>query len=292
MTDEMPRERSRCMSRALRPIRAMSFSDLAPGGDTAMRVRFETVEPTRLAVDETYQRSLSERSVRLIRRIVRQWDWRGFKPPVVVLTEAGDWEVVDGQHTAIAAASHPGIGQIPVMIVDGASTAERAAAFVRHNRDRIAVTGLQLHTALLAAGDEEALTIAQVCGRAGLRLLVAPPFQGRYEAGDTMAIGSIRSPVRRRHAKGAREVLEVCARARMAPATAAAIKAVDTILFSPEYAGQVAREELAVTILKLGPDAERQANLVAAEHKVPIWRGLVAVLFRATPKVRRGQRAA
>jgi hypothetical protein len=42
---------------------------------------------------------------------VANWDWRRFKPPVVARTATG-LEVIDGQHTAIAAASHPDVLQI------------------------------------------------------------------------------------------------------------------------------------------------------------------------------------
>lgn len=277
---------------SLRAIAPMSFPDLVPGGETEMRIRFDTLDPTALVVDESYQRSLSERSVRMIRRMVQCWDWRAFKPPVVVGIEGGTFEVLDGQHTAIAAATHPGIAAIPVMIVEGASTPDRAAAFVRHNRDRIAVTGMQLHHALVAAEDEDALTIAQVCERAGVRLLALPPSYGRFAVGDTMAIASIRALVNRRYAKGARAVLDICARGMMAPVTADAIKAVEMILFGPEHGGQVTAEQLALTIRRLGDDALRQAKLHAAEHRVPIWRGLVVVLFRHSQKVRHGRRAA
>lgn len=71
------------------------------------------VKPTELCVDETYQRTLSRKSMSLITKIVQGWDWTHFKPPIVVKDEERDlFFVLDGQHTAIAAASHPGIQQI------------------------------------------------------------------------------------------------------------------------------------------------------------------------------------
>lgn len=276
---------------ALRPIAAMAFPDVLPAPDIAGEPRFSSADPRTLLVDETYQRNLSERSIALIRRVVAGWDWKAFKPPVCVETPDG-LHVLDGQHTAIAAATHPAIAEIPIMIVTAATVADRASAFVKHNRDRIAVTPLQLHAALVKAGDEDAQTIAQVCIKAGVHLLAMPPYQGRYAVGDTMSVSAIRGLIQRRHAKGAREVLQVCVEGLMAPVTSSAIKAVETILFSSEYAGQVAREDLALTIRKLGEQAERQAKMYSAEHRVPIWRGLVITLFRNTPKVRRGQRAA
>lgn len=62
----------------------------------------EWVDPATLLVNATYQRDLSERSIQLIRKIIGGWDWTRFKPPVCSLGDRGI-EVIDGQHTAIAA---------------------------------------------------------------------------------------------------------------------------------------------------------------------------------------------
>lgn len=274
----------------MRPIAALTLPDVKPGMSDACVPDFLNVDPRTLLVDESYQRNLSDQSVALIRRIVAEWDWRGFKPPVVAATAKG-LHVLDGQHTAIAAATHPDIAEIPVMLVDAGLVTDRAKAFVRHNRDRIQVSQTQLHFALVAAGDEDALTIEQACKRAGARVLKTSPGQDRFAVGDTMAVIMLRALVGRRHAKGTREILQVCVEGMLAPIPAAALKAVEVLLFEPEYAGQVSAESLAVTIRRLAEDAPRQAAIFSAEHKVPIWRGLVAVLFRNTRKVPRGQRA-
>lgn len=79
--------------------------------------------------------------------------------------------MIDGQHTAIAAASHPDIALIPVMVVEAVDQAERAGAFIGHNRDRLNITPMQMHYAAVAAGDEDALTVEQVCARAGVKIL-------------------------------------------------------------------------------------------------------------------------
>lgn len=275
-----------------RPIKPLSMPDVTPGpiGTDAPVVR--EVDPGSLLVDESYQRNLSERSVRLIRRIVAGWDWRAFKPPVVVEVD-GALHVVDGQHTAIAAATHPAIATIPVMIVEGERVEDRASAFVKHNRDRISVTPMQLHYALVAAGDEDALTVEQVCRRAGARILRQPPSDQRYDIGDTFAISTVRSLCDRRGAAGARQVMQACAEGKMAPITAGALKAVEEILFGEMYRGQVEAADVATTIREMGARAEREASQFAAEHDLPIWRGLVVVLFRNTKKVKgHGRRAA
>ena len=103
----------------------------------------------------------------------------------------GGLHVIDGQHTAIAAASHPGIETIPVMIVDAPEQVERARAFMGHNRDRVAITTTQLFHAAVAAGDPDAVTVQQICERAGARVLKNPPPNGTYDVGDTVAVKSL-----------------------------------------------------------------------------------------------------
>jgi hypothetical protein len=270
----------------MRPVKALKMPDVVPAEVSAERPEFREVEPSSLMVDEGYQRNLSERGVSLIRRIVAEWDWKAFKPPVVVEVD-GLLHVVDGQHTAIAAASHPAIDRIPVMVVAAGSKEARASAFVRHNRDRVAVTANQLHYAMVAAGDETALTIQQVCDRAGARVLKTPPSMGVFKPGDTMAVQALQRLVGRRYAAGARKVLDVLVASKMAPISADALKAVEEILFAAEYAGGVAPEALADTIRRMGDQARAEAAQFAAAHRTPIWKALVVVWFRNTRKARR-----
>lgn len=277
---------------APRSIKPIAMPDVTPGVIAIDEPRFVDVRPETLLVDEGYQRNLSERSISLIRRIVGGWDWRAFKPPVCVQVD-GLLHVVDGQHTAIAAATHPAIATIPVMIVEGERREDRAAAFVKHNRDRIAATPTQLHYALVAAGDEDALTIEQVCTRAGARVLRQPPGDHRFKVGDTLAISTLRTLCTRRGALGARQIVQTCAEGMMAPISASALKAVEEILFGTMYRGQVLAADLATTIREMGPRADREAARFAAEHDMPAWKGLVVVLFRTTKKARgHGRRAA
>lgn len=268
----------------LRPIAPFSFPDITIVPTTTARPTFVDVAPTALLVDEDYQRGLSDRSRQLIRRMIASWDWRAFKPPVVVMVDGG-YHVIDGQHTAIVAASR-GEPTIPVQVVEAGEIADRAAAFVKTNRDRIAVTPHQLHHALVAAGDEDAMTVEQVCQRAGAKLLRYPPANGLYEVGDLMAIGALKTLVRRRYAVGARRVLDICVAAKLAPVSAGALKAVEFCLYEPGYTGQVTDEDLATALRELGPRGEQEAVIFATEHGLPHWRSLAVILFRNTRKSR------
>lgn len=271
-----------------RKIAAMKVPGVEPAPTVSDTPTFEWIDPALLLVDETYQRNLSERSIKLIRKIVGNWDWSRFKPPVCA-RNGDDIEVIDGQHTAIAAATHPAIDKIPVMIVGAHDQAARASAFVGHNRDRIALTATQMHAAAVAAGDEDAVTVAQVCGRAGVVMLKNPPGNGAFKPGETLAVASIRSLISRRGAMLAREVLQVLTEARCAPISAAGIKAVEMLLHDQEYAGQVQAADLSSTILELGPAADQEAKVFAAAHSVPLWKALGIVLYRRS---RRGRRRA
>lgn len=261
----------------MRQIEGLNLPNVTPARITSAPPTFLHVSPDRLRIDERYQRGLTAKSVALIERIVSQWDWRAFKPPVVV--QSGEvFEVIDGQHTAIAALTHPRIAEIPVMVVSAEAVEQRADAFVRHNRDRIAVSGLELHFAQLAAGDETAQTIAQVCERSGVNLLRMPPPLGRYKPGDCMAISSIRTLVNRRHARGARRVLETAVKGQAAPVTAALLKAIDCLLFDREYAGEISEADIS-SILLGGHDLTATAERFAVERKLPHWRGLASVIW-------------
>ena len=272
-----------------RPVRAVSVASLSPKPPETDPPTFEFTDPAGLLVDETYQRNLSERSLKLIRKIIDGWDWRRFKPPVVARTEGG-FEVIDGQHTAIAAASHPDVGLIPVMVVDAADHAKRAQAFIGHNRDRLGVTAMQLHFAASAGGDEEAQTIDQVCARAGVAILKSTPGNGVWKPRQTVAINAIAALINRRHAAGARAVLQVLADANLAPILASHVKAVELLLFGPEYKGAIEGPDITTALMALGETAEQEAGVFAATHNVQKWRALAIVLFKRGKK--RGRRSA
>lgn len=271
----------------MRKIEALKMPDVSPAVIASIKPEIRAADPRNLWVDETYQRGLSERSVRLIRKIVAEWDWTAFKPPIVVDVD-GRLEVVDGQHTAIAAVTHGEIESIPVMIINAALPANRAAAFVRHNRDRIQVTATQLHSSLVAAGDEDALTMHQVCERAGAKILRNPPQMGRFKPGETLAIAAIRSLVNRRHAAGARKVIEVCVKAGAAPVSADLIKAVEHLTFAKEYAGEIDAERLVLIIASRLSALEVEAARFAVERKMPRWRALASIIFMNRRKTRHG----
>ncbi|MDE4914327.1 hypothetical protein PQI07_27025 [Methylobacterium sp. 092160098-2] len=259
--------------------------------ETPMPV-FELVDPRDLYVDENYQRGLSERSFALIRRILRAFDWRRFKPPVVTRAADGSLHVIDGQHTAISAASHPRVDRIPVMVVEAEDRESRAAAFIGHNRDRIAVTPMQIFHASLAAGDQNALLTARTVQKAGARILRAPARNGAYEVGDIVSVRAVQNLVVELNPPKARVVLETLVKGGCAPVSADAIKACAHVLYSPHSTGDVDADALARIVERLGPDIDERARRDAKQSRIPTWRALAMIYQRAASSTARIRQAA
>lgn len=254
----------------LRRIQPMLMPDgIAKASELGKKPVLRWVAPTDLYVDETYQRDLSRKSIKLIRGMVERFAWNRMKPPIVV--DAGEaLHVVDGQHTAIAAATLH-IPQIPIFVVDAGSLDERARSFVGHNTDRITVSPIAIHKALQAAGDPDATDVANVCKRAGIRLRVLNQSVVPAE-GDTMAIGTIQKMVARRGVLKARIALECLVKARRAPVSAEEIRAAEHLICE----GGGDPEQLVAAIRIEGDKGLNAARAKAASERSPIWRALAA----------------
>lgn len=254
----------------LRPIKAMNFPDLTPAAIDGAKPFVKWVAPTSLLVDASYQRELSERSIRLIRKTIVGFAWNRFKMPIVVQVGAASLHVVDGQHTAIVAATI-GIPQIPVFVVEAESLDERARAFVGHNTDRIVVSPFDIYRALLSSGDPDAVDVDNVCRRAGVRLRVISPSSA-IAAGDTAAVGLVQRLVKRRGVMPARKVLQCLVKAKRAPITGAEILAAERIICLERK--DVDLEELTAVIRIEGTDGINKAHGKARSEKTPLWREL------------------
>lgn len=193
----------------------------------------EWVDPRSLFVEESYQRDVGSKGVKLIRNIYARFSWARYKLPVCV--RMAEWDdalvCIDGQHTAIAAASHPQLPKIPVMIVDAATAADRAGAFVGHNRDRVALTPVVIFHAELAAGDVLGQQVAEACRRSGAKVLDKMiNLREKTPVGHTIAVGSLKNLARRRGVDALTRILRVLVAAERGPIKAAEIMAVDAIL--------------------------------------------------------------
>jgi hypothetical protein len=258
------------------PMAGIVTPDLGP------KPSVEWVKPTDLYVDGTYQRDLSRRSGQLIAKLVKEFAWNRMKLPIVV--RAGDkMHVLDGQHTAIVAATLR-IPEIPVFVVVAESVDERARAFVGHNTDRIRVSTVDIHHALVASGDPDAMDVDAVCRRAKVRIRMMNQLSAVAE-GDTMAVGTISKMVKSRGVIPARQVLEVLVKAKRAPINSVEIKAVEQIM-CVERRG-VDLDKLVRIIRADGDSGIRSAQSHAKIARIPFWKALVARWVEKVPNVRR-----
>jgi hypothetical protein len=208
--------------RSIRPLGPESLRSVTPAVVGKRLPKFELVDPRTLFVEEEYQRAILENGVALIRKIYSAFDWSRFKPPVCVrLEESGNVLVcIDGQHTATACATHPDIPQIPVMVVSAADVAARAAAFVGHNKDRLALTTVMIYAAELAAGDPLAVTVDRACKAAGAsipRKAIWTSAGNKTSVGVTMSIGTIKAIAKRQGEEALVRVLKLLVAAGRGP---------------------------------------------------------------------------
>lgn len=256
----------------VRKITAMPLPGIIAKPLSGTKPELKWVAPTSLLVDATYQRDLSNRSIKLIRKMVEQFAWNRMKPPIVVKVNGG-LHIVDGQHTAIVAATLK-IPEIPIFVVEADTVDERARAFVGHNTDRVIVSPFDIYRALLASGDPDAVEVDAVCRKAKVRIRYISPSSAIAE-GDTAAVGLVRKLVARRGVMRARQVLEVLVKAKRAPIGQGEILAVENILCG-DNRSSVDLETLTRIIRTDGDAGILAAHAKAKTDRCPVWRALMA----------------
>ena len=270
----------------LRPIKAIKLGAMLPASilETDEKPEFEWVDPASLYVEEKYQRNLTERSLILINKIIKDFQWSHFKPPVC--SWAGDkLVVIDGQHTAIAAASHPKLKKIPVMVVCASTINDRAVAFMGHNKDRLAVTAAQMYYSSVAAGDPVALALKKALDETGCSVArYNPPV---WVEGQTMASGTLLKLAANKGSAGVARVLKILMDAKRAPVIAIEISAVADLLWNKDWAGRFDDYDLATVIRSKAADkwlAYAEAN-VRKGQAIQMKRALAISWFKHVPKI-------
>ncbi|MHA6641329.1 hypothetical protein [Mesorhizobium sp. A623] len=240
------------------------------------------IDVSLLDVDPLYQRPEDEKRVA---KIAGSFRWDRFGALVVAPKLDGRFSIIDGQHRARAAQAHPTVTVVPAIIITVKDIAAEADAFVGINAERKNTSGLELFFAQLASGDDDALTLHQVCERAGVRV---PKYStGSFRPGDCVAVGAIKAVIGRRGAMRARQYLEILAKADLAPIKGEHLKAVECLMSDLEFAGTIEGEDLTATILAMGSAAEAEAKRFGATHGVPTWRGLASTWFQRCRKRRK-----
>lgn len=183
-----------------------------------------------LVIDETYQRSVSDSSMRLIRRLVETWTWSQFKPLSVAPVGDGRYEVIDGQHTAIAAATHGGIETLPCLVLDVTTLQERSAAFVGINSDRVSLTPYALYRARLAAQDPGAVAVEEALTASGARLEESLRYDVDYPAGTVACIRTLHLIAKRGGAPQLARLLQICIAASITPVWSDLLKGLEIVV--------------------------------------------------------------
>ncbi len=253
--------------RSIVPLSAESLRGIEPA-ELGNLPKIEWVDPRTLYVEDDYQRTMqSANSVKLVRKIVGGFSWARLKPPICVrIPEYGNALVlIDGQHSATAAASHPKVDKIPVVVVDGSAIADRAEAFVGHNRDRINLTQMAIFKAELAAGDATAAAVERACQASGARVVInSINLREKHPVGTTIAVGTLRMLLRTRGEAELTRVLTILVKAGRGP-----IKA----------------EEIAAVGLAIdGADQSIDGRLVPviAKHSTERWHSMAATMVADT----------
>lgn len=157
--------------------------------DTGPAPMLQWIDIANLVVDPEYQRPIIGKGRRNVIKIATSFRWSCFAPVVVSPITGGNFAIVDGQHRTTAAALI-GITAVPCQVII-ATPAEQAKAFKEINGSVTQMTRQALHAAAVAAGDQEALEIEDVCSRAEVTVLRYPLAASEQEPGQTMAVGCL-----------------------------------------------------------------------------------------------------
>jgi hypothetical protein len=182
-----------------------------------------------LVIDDEYQRELSDRSVTLIRKLVETWDWNAFKPLSVAAAGDGKYEIVDGQHTAIAAVTHGSIESLPCLVLPADTVALKAKAFVGINSDRIALTPFALYRARVAAGDDEAVAVELALSGSGATMLERLQPGQDYPVGTVVCVSTLLQLVRRGGRARVHRLLKIAIDGGIGPIPSALLKGLELI---------------------------------------------------------------
>lgn len=262
----------------LRKIQSIPMTNLERAILKDNKPEFRWVSPTDLHVEPAYQRNVSERSITLIRKLVKNWDWSKVKPPICGESN-NKLFVVDGQHTAIAAASHGKIPLIPIIVIPGLTLAQRADAFLGHNRDRLNITSMQLHYAAVQAGNPLSVAVHNAAIASGAQILKYPPQNGFFKSGSMICIGNATTIAKHHGEEGLTRALKILVKAKRAPISAPELKAVSRLLWDDKNV--IIDESELTTIIrsktvrewKLEAEEVRQE----ADGKMSLDRALVAL---------------
>jgi hypothetical protein len=265
--------------RCIQPL--SSLRGVTPNEDVGEPPELRWVDPCSLLVDDSYQRSIRGSGISLIRRIVDEFDWSSFEPVLAIETPDG-LKVTNGQHSATAAACHPRIKLIPVMVSRPREVREQAKTFLNVNTNRVAVTRTQLYHSAVVAGDEETLAVEKIARQAGVRVLKTAPPKTDFKPGDTVSVSTIFRIYRGRGPAALRTILTMLS--SRAPIGATELRALELLMFDPDYRANFDPLTVGLIVAASGGYEQREAEAIAATHMRPQYAALAMVWYRRVPR--------
>ena len=133
-----------------------------------------------LQIHPAYQRDANTSKVI---SIASQWSWISLGA-LVVGERSGEFWVIDGQHRALAAKRRSDITTLPCVVFATKDTRQEAQGFLDLNTGRKPVSIFAKQKAMLAAGDETAAYVSDVCAALGVEIK-----QSAHVAGQIKAVG-------------------------------------------------------------------------------------------------------
>lgn len=201
-------------------------------------------DPTTIAIDPDFQRSISHKGKTLIRDMIQQWNWHAFMPPAIYVDErTGHETAYDGQHTLIGAASRQDIHTIQCDLHASLEDAvAAAAAFLDRNTKRIGVAPLQRYKAALHAGQNWALELRKIGAKVGYHIPFYPSAKTKPDT--VLSVGTMQHLLETRGADGLTRIMKILVGNAISPIREMHLMAVDTLLYSPEYKKLVRADRL------------------------------------------------
>lgn len=231
------------MTSAPRPIVALSHVGKCNDPGLAPEVVHLTL--SQLRVNDEYQRSLSKASLSRIRKMAKAWDWSSYKAVTVARTDdEAVFEIIDGQHTAMAAASNGSVHILPCLLVSAATLQEKARSFIGINTAKVGLTPANIYKGQVAAEDPVAVAVSKALEATGCRVVDLPPAKGQYAVGDTMAIGTLLMIAKARGGERLTTLLEMCKAAGCVPIGSKMVKALNLALPLEPKAADAAKAPL------------------------------------------------
>lgn len=173
----------------LRPISIADYAKVATPSSLGKPPKLEWLSIKSLVVDPEYQREIGKRGKSNINRIAQDFDWSKFSTVIVAPAGSNQFAIVDGQHRVTAAALC-GLDRVPCQIIDVDRRAQ-AAAYAAVNTVVTAMSSIQVHVAKVAAGDERANKLNEVCKAGDVTICRYPVPANKMKAGDTLAVAKL-----------------------------------------------------------------------------------------------------